>query len=80
MIAGSALASEIVQVWVIGSKPGTGMFWFPAVDAGISKTMLSTPGLGSLLAAMIASRRRARPRIAGVGDDEGQWIAGRCYW
>ena len=56
VIAGSGLSSEIVQVWVIGSKPGTGMFWLPAVEAGISKTMLSTPGFGSSLAAMIAFR------------------------
>ena len=39
---------------MIGSKPGTGMFWFPAVEAGISKTMLSTPGLGSVFASVIA--------------------------
>ena len=61
VIAGSELASEIFQVWVIGSKPGTGTFWLPAVEAGISKTMLSTPGLGSLLAARIALRRVPGP-------------------
>ena len=46
----------IVQVCVTGSKPGTGTFRLGAVEAGISKTMLSTPGLGSALASMIADR------------------------
>ncbi len=57
VIAGNGLSSEIVQIWLTGSNPGTGMFWLPAVDAGISKTMLSTPGLGSAFAAVIALRR-----------------------
>ena len=46
----------IVQVWVIGSKPGTGTLRLAAVEAGMSKTMLSTPGLGSALASRIACR------------------------
>ena len=46
----------IVQVWVLGSKPGTGTLSAGAVEAGMSKTMLSVPGLGSALAARIAAR------------------------
>ncbi len=51
----------IVQVWVTGSKPGTGTLRLGAVEAGMSKAMLSTPGLGSALASMIACRKLPGP-------------------
>ena len=75
MISGRGLASVIVQVCVPGSKPETGTFRSGAVEAGMSKTMLSTPGLESALASMIAWRERARAAITGIGDDEGRDVA-----
>ena len=69
----------IVQVCVLGSNPGTGTFRSAAVEAGMSKTMLSTPGLGSALAATIAGAKRARPAIARVGDNERRDVRGYCW-
>ena len=70
MITGSGLSRLIVQVCVTGSKPGTGTLRLAAVEAGISKTMLSTPGLVSALAFDIAWRKRSRAGITRITDNE----------
>ena len=70
MITGSGLARLIVQVCVTGSNPGTGTFRLAAVEAGMSKTMSSTPGL--VIGVGIDDRlpQAARAGVVGVGDDE----------
>ena len=55
VIVGSGPSGVIVQVWVSGSKPVTGVSRSGAVDAGISKTMLLGPGV-AWLESTIAAR------------------------
>ena len=64
MIGGSGDCSVIVQSCVLGSKPGTGTFRLGAVEAGISKSMLSgdmTPPTTSLFTFRMACRSEPLP-------------------
>ena len=54
----------ISHVWVFGSNPETGTLSRGAVEVGMSKSMLSVPGLGSELASMIACRNDTAPESA----------------
>src|SRR5689334_11469494 len=60
VIVGSGPDGVIVQVWVLGSKPATGLLTFGAVDAGMSNTMLLGPRAAWFEAIMAA---RSEPAI-----------------